>query len=105
MWINLKRFALGAVLLASLALLLQGCGSSSGPPTTYNDHASKLVSGTVSDLTTNLPLPGATIVAYSISNGVPTTAQTTLGGPVNSASDGSYALHIPTSYKGSVLVK
>jgi hypothetical protein len=61
MWINLKRFMLEAILLASLSLLIQGCGSSDGPSTIFNPQSSKPIAGTVSDLTTNLPLPGATI--------------------------------------------
>jgi fibronectin type 3 domain-containing protein len=103
MWITMKRFTLGAILAVILSLLIQGCGGSSGPSKTYNAQASKQIAGTVSDLTTNLPLSGATISAYAITSGAP--ASQALGGPINSASDGSFALNIPTSYTGALLVE
>ena len=47
MRINLKRFTIGAMLLVTLSLLLQGCGSNSETPIQFADQ--KQISGIVSD--------------------------------------------------------
>ena len=101
MRINMKRFTIGAILLAILSLLLQGCGQHNESSIKFMDQ--KPISGTVSDTTKNLPLPDATVVAYPIVNGVPDLTSP-LSAPVTTDSNGFYKLYIPASYTGSVLL-
>jgi antitoxin component YwqK of YwqJK toxin-antitoxin module len=101
MWFNLKRYTIGAILLASLSLLIQGCGSSGGDPAPVDK---KQITGTVSDPATSLPLPGATVIAYAIENGVLMPRGKALTEPVVSGWDGKYFLLIPATYTGSVQI-
>jgi hypothetical protein len=103
MRINLMKFTIGAILLATLSLLLQGCGgSSSESPPKYTDK--KQLSGTVSDIVTNLPISGVSVVAYPIVDGVPKMS-VPLSKTNISDNSGYYLLHIPVSYTGSILVE
>ncbi len=102
MRINLKRFTIGAMLLVTLSLLLQGCGSNSETPIQFADQ--KQISGIVSDITTNLPLARASVVAYPIVGGV-ANLSAPLSVPVRSDASGYYMLQIPASYTGSVMIK
>ena len=104
MRINLKRFTIGAILLATLSLLLQGCGSGSNGESLPKYMDKKQLSGTVSDLVTNQPLSGASVTAYPITNGVPNMSSP-LSETVVSDNAGYYLLHIPVSYTGSILVE
>ena len=105
MRLNWKRYTIGTVMLASLSLMLWGCGGGGGDESqSVASNVSKLIAGTVSDITTNRPLSGAKITAYAILDGVENSG-ITLSETVTSGSDGSYALHIPTSYTGPLVVK
>ncbi len=104
MRIILKRFTLGVMLLASLMLLLQGCGSYSDSSAPFNNSVSKKISGKVSDLTSNLPISGAQVTAYTIENGSIANRKV-LSETVISGKDGTYSLHIPISYTGSVQIE
>jgi fibronectin type 3 domain-containing protein len=100
MWVNWKRFTFGALLLASLSLLLFGCGDHSGSQT-----AQKAISGVVSDPVTGLALPDATVTAYAIdANGVQATVPLSTPATVQSNNKGRYRLFIPAGYNGSVMV-
>ncbi|GFO55702.1 hypothetical protein GMSM_27090 [Geomonas sp. Red276] len=106
MSINWKRFTFGALVLASLALLLSGCGDFAGNTPAPN-VAAKTLSGIVSDPATGLPLAGATVTAYSVDqNGVESTTPLSIY-PVTATTDskGAYRLKIPTSYTGSLVVE
>ena len=101
MWVNWKRFSFGAFLLASLSLLLVGCGDFSGSQTSQ-----KTISGVVSDANTGLPLSNAKVTAYAIdANGVLSTTPLSSPETVQSNNRGRYTLHIPATYTGSVMLK
>jgi len=103
MRINWKRFSIGAFLLASLSLLLFGCGDS-GSSKTGQDAATKTISGIVSDTETGLPLPRAKVTAYAIDdNGVESTTPLSLYSVITDL-QGRYTLLIPADYSNSVLV-
>jgi fibronectin type 3 domain-containing protein len=100
MWVNWKRFSFGAFLLASLSLLLVGCGDLSGSKTSQ-----KTLTGVVSDSTTGLPADNVTVKAFAIdSHGV---KGDVISSPasVQTGNNGKYTLRIPASYTGSVLVE
>ncbi|MCM0082546.1 fibronectin type III domain-containing protein [Geomonas sp. Red32] len=106
MSINWKRFTFGALVLASLALLLSGCGDFAGNTPAPNVPA-KTLSGIVSDPATGLPLAGATVTAYPVDqNGVESTTPLSIY-PVTATTDskGAYRLQIPTSYTGALVVE
>jgi hypothetical protein len=100
MWVNWKRFSFGALLLASMSLLLFGCGDYSGSQT-----AQKSISGVASDRATGLAMPDAKVVAYAVdANGVqsstPLSSQS-----VQSDYRGRYQLNIPANYQGAVVIE
>ena len=101
MWINLRGFTIGAILLVSLSLLLQGCGTNNAHTVVTPTRSTKQISGVVAD-NSNHPLANATVVAYPVENGVPMTVKA-LSSPVLSGSDGSFTLYIPSTYVGQVL--
>ena len=101
MWVNWKRFSFGALLLASLSLLLFGCGGVGGSQT-----AQKPISGVVSDPVTGIALPDAKVVVYAIDgNGVKSSIPLSTPQSVQSDYKGRYLLNIPASYAGSVIVE
>ena len=101
MWVNWKRFSFGALLLASLSLLLFGCGGLGGSQT-----AQKSVSGVVSDPVSGLALADAKVVAYAIdANGVKSSAPLSTPQSVQSNYKGRYQLNIPANYTGSVMIE
>ncbi|MFZ4857317.1 MAG: fibronectin type III domain-containing protein [Desulfuromonadaceae bacterium] len=105
MRLNWKRFTFGTVMLASLVLMLLGCGGGggNGGPIAA-DQVSKQITGTVSDVTNNRPLSGAKITAYAIENGA-VVSGSALSETVVSGSDGSYMLHIPVTYNGPLMLQ
>ncbi len=102
MRINVKLLTIGAILLASLSLLLQGCGSYT--PGTSSEQLTRRQTGKVMDPTTGSPIAGAYVTAYKIVNGVklpePKLCETT-----QTRSDGVYSLQIPISYTGAYLIE
>jgi len=101
MWVNWKRFSFGALLLASLSLLLFGCGDNSGSQTTQ-----KSISGVVSDPATGLALEDAKVTAYAIdANGVQSSVPLSSPQSVQSDNKGRYRLFIPASYTGAVMLE
>jgi fibronectin type 3 domain-containing protein len=101
MWVNWKRFTFGAMLLASLSLLLFGCGGLGGSQT-----AQKPISGVVSDPVTGLALADAKVVAYAIdANGVKSSVPLSTPQSVQSNYKGRYQLSIPANYTGSVMIE
>ena len=81
----------GAILALSLAL---GCGGDNGP----TGPASKQVSG----LVTKAPVSGAIVSVFAINtNGRPGARA---AGPVNTASDGTWTLSVPTNQGDDLLV-
>ena len=99
---NWMGFTLKAILLASLALFLFGCGGgrSTDPP------AVKSVSGVVSDSTAGqLQLSAnATVTAYAVdANG--NVSSIPLSNPVKSDAQGKFSLTIPASYTGVIMLK
>jgi len=100
MWINWKRSSFGALLLATLSLLLLGCGD-------YKAQTEqKSISGVVSDPATGLALADAKVTAYAIgANGVPSATPLCNPASVKSTGVGRYTLLIPASYQGAVLVE
>src|SRR4051794_32442244 len=104
MSINWKRYTLGALLLASLSLLLFGCSDFKGslPAQTATD---KSISGIVSDPDTGLPVSGAKVTAYAIdASGAESVAALSTATAI-SDHKGAYTLRIPASYSGSVMVE
>ena len=104
MWVNWKRFSFGALLLASLSLLLFGCGDFKG-----SQVAQKTMSGSVSGITgsnAGFALEGATITAYGV-DGAGKKLATPLAGSTTATSDakGLFRLTIPTTYTGIVILK
>jgi len=107
MWIKWKRYTFGALLLASLSLLLFGCSDFSGAPATQTSPVTKQLAGIVSDPGTGLPLANATVTAYAIdAAGVQGTAPLSVN-PASTTSDanGNYSLKIPADYAGSVMIE
>ncbi|OGU07437.1 MAG: hypothetical protein A2075_14165 [Geobacteraceae bacterium GWC2_58_44] len=101
MSVNWKRFSFGAFLLASLSLLLFGCGDFSGSQT-----AQKSVSGVVSDPATGLALADAKVTAYAIdAGGVKSSVPLSNPETVQSDNKGRYRLSIPANYSGSLMVE
>ena len=101
MWVNWKRFSFGACLLASLSLLLFGCGDNGGSQTTQ-----KSISGVVSDPVTGLALEDAKVTAYAIdAGGVQSGVPLSTPQSVQSDNKGRYRLFIPASYTGAVMVQ
>jgi chitodextrinase len=101
MWVNWKRFSFGALMLASLSLLLFGCGDFSGKAT-----GQKSVSGVVSDPATGLALPDAKVTAYAISaSGVQSSVPLSSPASVQSDNKGRYRLQIPANYAGSIMIE
>jgi len=105
MRINWKRFSFGALLLASLSLLLFGCSdySSTVPP----GAATKSISGIASDPASGLPLAKATVTAYAVdANGQESsTPLSEYPASVTSDQNGAYQLQIPAGYSGVVVVE
>jgi len=100
MWVNWKRSSFGALLLASLSLLLFGCGDFKA------QTEQKSISGVVSDPATGLALADAKVTAYAIgANGVPSATPLCNPQSVKSTGVGRYTLLIPASYQGAVLVE
>ncbi|HBA89655.1 MAG TPA: hypothetical protein DCZ75_17205 [Geobacter sp.] len=99
MSVNWKRFSFGAFLLASLSLLLFGCGDYSGSQT-----AQKSISGVVSG-PDGIALEDAKVTAYAI-GGNGATSSVPLSSPASVQSDnkGRYRLLIPADYDGSVMI-
>jgi len=104
MWINWKRFTCGALLLASLALLLSGCGGLGGS-TAQGVTATKTISGIVSDPDTGFPVKGATVKAYAIgADGTEGSTPISIPASDTTGTTGAYTLKIPADYTGSVMV-
>ena len=106
MGINWKRYMLGALLLASLSLLLFGCGDYGSDQTAQNGSVTKSVSGVVSG-DDGLPVANATVTAYAVdANGVQSTTPLSVN-PASATSDanGVYRLFIPESYQGAVILE
>jgi len=102
MWVNWKRFSFGALLLASLSLLLFGCGDYSGGG---SQTAQKSISGVVSDPVTGLALADATVTVYAIdANGVRSNVPLSIQS-VQTDSKGRYRIFIPAGYNGAVIVE
>ena len=98
---NWKRFLFGALLLASLSLLLFGCGDYSGSQT-----AQTSISGVVSDPATGLALADAKVTAYAVdAGGAQSGAPLSNPQSVQSDNKGRYRLLIPANYTGSVIVE
>ena len=95
MWVNWKRFSFGALMLASLSLLLFGCGDFSGTPT-----AQKTISGVAAG-SDQLALPNATVTAHA---GNENGAVISSPASVQSNNKGVYLLRIPADYVGPVTV-
>ncbi|MBJ6727931.1 hypothetical protein [Geomesophilobacter sediminis] len=102
MRVNLKRYWLGALLLASLSLLLFGCGDFGS---SQNNVATKTISGVVSNATTGMPASGVQVEAFALGADGSTTPLSINPAKVTSGSDGSYSLRIPANYQGAVLVQ
>ncbi|UFS71404.1 hypothetical protein LPW11_04215 [Geomonas sp. RF6] len=109
MWISWKRYCVGALMLASLSLILSGCGDYGGSASTTAQPtpATKVISGFVSDVTTGLPVIGASVTAYAVNSaGVQETTPLSLAPEsVLSGTNGSYTIKIPEAYAGSVIVE
>jgi fibronectin type 3 domain-containing protein len=107
MWSNWKRYTLGALLLASLSLVLFGCGdNSSSTQTAQNGSVAKPISGVVSG-DNGLPVANATVTAYAIdANGVQKTTPLSAN-PTSTTTnaDGVYLLYIPAGYAGPVMLE
>lgn len=99
---NWKRFTFRAFMLASLTLILFGCGGGGGAP---QAPPSKAISGTASDPATGLPIANATVSAYAI-DGTGTVATTPLSAPETTKSDGqgNYTIKVPAAYSGGVMI-
>ena len=95
MWVNWKRFSFGAFMLASLSLLLFGCGDLSGTQTSQ-----KTISGVVSG-SDGKALANATVTAYGVDAN---RTRTVLSKQVQSSNQGLYSLQIPAGYSGQVEV-
>ena len=93
---NWKGFTLKAILLASLSLILYGCGSSSTDVPVF-----KTVNGVVSDITGGQPFANATVTAYAI-DAAGNVATTPLSATVLSDGQGNFSLNIPASYVGGI---
>jgi len=100
---NWKRFSFGAFLLASLLLLLFGCGDYSG---SGSQTAQKSISGVVSDPAAGLALPDAKVTAYGVDAGGSQSSIPLSNPPsVQSDSKGRYRLLIPANYGGPVIIE
>jgi len=100
MWINWKRSSFGALLLATLSLLLFGCGDFKA------QTEQKSISGVVSDPATGLALGDAKVTAYAVgANGTPSTTPLCNPASVKSTGVGRYTLLIPANYQGAVLIE
>lgn len=106
MWLNLKRLSLGALLLASLSLLLFGCSDFGSSPTGQL-AATKTISGVVSDPGTGLPLSHVNVAAYAVdANGVESSTELSVAPAIaETNSRGGYLLKIPADYNGSVVIE
>jgi chitodextrinase len=100
MWINWKRSSFGALLLATLSLLLFGCGDFKA------QTEQKSISGVVSDPATGLALGDAKVTAFAVgANGVPSSTPLCNPASVKSTGVGHYTLLIPATYRGAVLIE
>lgn len=121
MWINWKRFTLGALLLTSLSLFLFGCSDFGGSSSTPTTPVTKAISGIVQDA--NGQPVSATITASAIdttsgtvvskatqltavqANSVGKSTQKPLNiSPCQSNGAGRYTLYIPKSYGNLILL-
>ncbi|BCS52102.1 carboxypeptidase regulatory-like domain-containing protein [Geobacter sp. SVR] len=103
MRINWKRLVSGALLIASLSLILFGCSDMGSAPEAK--APTKAIGGVVSNPDTGLPLPGVTVTAYAVVGGV--TATTPLSTPASTTTNvnGKYTLYIPENFAGTVAVE
>ena len=114
MWINWKRYTLGALLLTSLSLVLFGCSDFSGSTAT-TAPVTKAISGIVQDKN-GQPIANAVIDASAIDDSGAVVAKAVQAGteksvqkalnisPCQSNGAGRYTLQIPKDYKKTVLL-
>jgi antitoxin component YwqK of YwqJK toxin-antitoxin module len=122
MYINWKGFTLNAIILASLSLILYGCGSGGS---TSEAPAARTVNGVVSDSSGGQPFANASVTAYAIDaagnatktplaadgqgkfvlkNAAGNVVKTPLSASVQSDGQGNFALKIPAAYAGGIML-